>query len=194
MRATPTSPTATAPKSEANAGRIAGVFGLRGELKVDPSRIGDDVLDAGLAVRATLRDGSSRELRIRTLRHHKGRPLVAFEGVEDATAAEALVGATLTIDRDEVELGDDEFFDEDLVGCVLVDEATNALGDVVAVEHYPAQDVLVIALRQAQGDMGAPQAMVPLVRAFVKAIDVASKRIVVDLPAGLLNSREADQA
>ena len=145
---------------------MAGVFGLRGELKVAPSRIGDDALAAGVALRATLADGTVRALRVRAMRRHQGRPLVSFDGVDDATAAEALVGATLAIERGDVALDAGEYFDDDLVGCALVDAAGGAvLGDVVAVEHYPAQDVLIVAL--AGG--GARRAMVPLVRAFVKA-------------------------
>ena len=172
-----------------NAGRVAGVFGLRGELKVAPSRIGDDALAAGLELRATLADGSVRALRVRALRRHQGRPLVAFDGVDDATAAQGLVGATLAIERADVALGEGEYFDDDLVGCALVDAAAGVLAQVVAVEHYPAQDVLLVALPH-----GAGSAMVPLVRAFVKGIDVNARRISVDLPPGLLDSREADEA
>ncbi|HEX3469012.1 MAG TPA: hypothetical protein VHT05_13120, partial [Candidatus Elarobacter sp.] len=61
----------------------------------------------------------------------------------------------------------------------------NVLGEVVAVEHYPAQDVLLV---------GPQRAMVPLVRAFVRAIDIGARRISVDLPAGLLDPRDADEA
>jgi 16S rRNA processing protein RimM len=168
-----------------NAGRVAGVFGLRGELKVAASRIGDDALHDGMDVRAVLRDGTSRTLRIRSLRRHQGRPLIAFNGIDDANTAEALVGATLAIDRGAVDLAKDEYFDEDLVGCALVDADGTALGEVVAVEHYPAQDVLLV---------GARRAMVPLVRAFVKHVDVRAKRILVELPAGLLDASEAEEA
>ena len=167
---------------------MAGVFGLRGELKVAASRIGEDSLAAGLDVRATLRDGSVRALRIRSLRRHQGRPLIAFDGVDDANAADALVGATLAIDRAEVELGEGEFFDADLVGCTLVDAGGNELADVVAVEHYPAQDVLQVAVREGARRR---RAMVPLVRAFVKSVDVRARRIVVELPPGLLDEAEA---
>jgi 16S rRNA processing protein RimM len=160
------------PRNDAGAGRIAGVFGLRGELKVAPSRIGEDALRAGLEVRARLRDGAERTLRIRSLRRHQGRPLVAFDGIDDANAAETLVGATLTIDRAVVELAPDEYFDDDLVGCALVDAGGATLGRVVAVEHYP----------------------VPLVRAFVKDVDVRAKRILVDLPPGLLDASAAEEA
>jgi len=175
------------PASDVNAGRLAGVFGLRGELKLAASRIGDDALHAGSAVRATLGDGVSRELRLRSLRRHAGRPLVAFDGVDDAAAARMLVGATLWIARDGVALGDGEFFDDDLVGCALVDANGRELARVRGVEHYPAQDVLIV-------DVGARAAMVPLVRAFVRNVDVAAKRIVVELPDGLLDARDAEEA
>jgi 16S rRNA processing protein RimM len=184
-------PRITTTKSDANAGRVAGVFGLRGELKVAPSRIGDDALAAGVEVRATLTDGTVRALRVRALRRHQGRPLVAFDGIDDATSAQLLVGATLTIDRADVALDDGEYFDDDLVGCALVDAAGVVLAQVVAVEHYPAQDVVIVAL---PAERGAGRAMVPLVRAFVKDIDVRARRISVELPPGLLDSREADEA
>ncbi|HYW52393.1 MAG TPA: ribosome maturation factor RimM [Candidatus Elarobacter sp.] len=171
---------------------MAGVFGLRGELKVAASRIGDDALAAGMDVRATLRDGSSRALRVRSLRRHQGRPLIAFDGVDDANAAEALVGATLAIDRAAVRLARGEYFDEDLVGCALVDAAGAQLAEVVAVEHYPAQDMLLVVPGHARDE--TQRAIVPLVRAFVKRVDVGAKRIVVELPPGLLDARDADEA
>jgi 16S rRNA processing protein RimM len=173
------------PASDANAGRVAGAFGLRGELKIAPSRIGEDTLAAGLELRARLRDGSTRTLRVATLRMHQGRPLIRFEGFDDATAAEVLVGATLAIDRRDVVLARDEYLDDDLVGCVLVDGGRCELGAVVAVEHYPAQDVLLI---------GPHRTMVPMVRAFIKKVDVAAQRITVELPPGLLDDGEAEEA
>ena len=170
---------------------MAGVFGLRGELKVAPSRIGEDALVAGIDVRALLADGTSRVLHVRALRRHQGRPLLAFEGVDDANAAQVLVGAALFVDRDVVALGEGEYFDDDLVGCSLVDVGGAVLGEVVAVEHYPAQDVLLIG---PFDKLRTGCAMVPLVRAFVRGIDVGARRIIVDLPPGLLDPSEADQA
>ncbi|MBV8368088.1 MAG: 16S rRNA processing protein RimM [Candidatus Eremiobacteraeota bacterium] len=169
---------------------MVGVFGLRGELKIAASRVGEDALAPGLLLRATLADGSSRALRVRAMRLHKGRPLLAFDGVEDANAAETLVGATLAVDRAAVSLDEGEYFDDDLAGCVLVDADGVELAEVLAVEHYPAQDVLIVEPRGARGK----RAIVPLVRAFVKAVDVRAKRIGVELPAGLLDAGEAEEA
>jgi 16S rRNA processing protein RimM len=173
----------TTPPSEASAGRIVGVFGLRGECKIDATRIGADSIRPGLVVRARLPDGNERELRVRTMRLHKGRPLATFDGFDDATAAEALTGATLVLARADVKLHAGEHLDVDLVGCMLVDGAGRDAGRVVAVEHYPAQDMLVV---------GDQRALVPMVAAFVKRIDTAAKRIDVEIPPGLLDSAEAE--
>ncbi len=170
--------------SDLNAGRIVGVFGLRGECKIDATRLGADALGTGTVVRVRLRDGSERELRVRTSRMHKGRPLAAFDGFDDVNAAEQLVGATLGLEREAVHLEPGEFLDADLIGCTLVDLDAAPVGRVVGVEHYPSQDMLVIGPRRA---------LVPMVGAFVRSIDVREKRIVVDLPAGLLDDREADR-
>jgi 16S rRNA processing protein RimM len=167
-----------------NAGRIVGVFGLRGECKIDATRLGADSLAPGSVVQVRLADGSECELRVRARRTHKGRPLATFEGFDDVNAAEALVGATLALARADVVLGPGEYLDAELVGCRLVDGADLELGEVVAVEHYPAQDMLVV---------GTARSLVPLVAAFVKGVDIARQRITVDLPPGLLDDREAAQ-
>jgi 16S rRNA processing protein RimM len=170
--------------SDLNAGRIVGVFGLRGECKVDATRLGTDALRPGSVVRVRLADGVERDLRVRSARLHKGRPLAAFDGFDDPSAAETLVGATLALDRSDVVLSAGEYLDADLVGCAIVDSEGTRLGDVMAVEHYPSQDMLVV---------GTARALVPMVAAFVRSIDVVRKSIVVDLPPGLLDDREADQ-
>jgi len=184
MPATPAWLGATTP-SELGAGRIVGVFGLRGECKIDATRVGTDVLAAGLVVDVRLRDGTRRDLRIRSIRLHQGRPLAAFVGFDDADAAEALVGARILVDRADVTLRPGEYLDSDLIGCVVVGGSGVDIGGVVGVEHYPAQDMLVI---------GPARTLVPLVGAFVTSIDIAAKRIKVDLPPGLLDERDADLA
>jgi len=122
---------------------------------------------------------------VRALRLHKGRPLVAFEGFDDATAAGALVGAQLALDASAIVLGEGEYLDADLIGCALVDERGRELGRVVDVAHHTAQDLLVVGDRRAY---------VPLVRAFVRGIDTGAKRIEVSLPAGLLDDERAERA
>src|SRR5580692_11053801 len=60
----PPQPPSEKRRADVNAGRIAGVFGLRGELKLDASRIGEDALRDGLVATLQLPDGTARAVTI----------------------------------------------------------------------------------------------------------------------------------
>jgi 16S rRNA processing protein RimM len=130
-------------------------------------------------LRCESRNGTSTIV-IASVRPHKDRLLVRFEGVDDANAAEAYAGSTLYAERDKLDVGEGEYLDVDLVGCNVVGIDGKAYGKVGAVEHYPASDMLVVNNR-----------MVPMVHAIVKSIDIAANRIILDPPSGLLEDDDA---
>jgi 16S rRNA processing protein RimM len=162
-------------------GRLSGVFGIRGEIKCRPTVLGANAFAVGKRF-AVGGDANARELRCTGARRHHERLLLAFEGVASPEAAREFVGADLFAEVEDVELGPGEYLDADLVGLRLIDESGRELARVVAVLHYPAQDCLVV-------DPG--RALVPLVRAFIRGIDVPAGTIAVSLPTGLL-SGDAD--
>ena len=100
-------------------GRIAGAFGVRGEVKCDPTSAGRAAISAGAALRCECR-GETQTVRIGAVRRHKGRLLVRIDGVDDATAAAALTEALLSAPRAAIELAEGEYLDDDLVGCAVV--------------------------------------------------------------------------
>jgi len=157
-------------------GRIAGLFGIRGELKCDPTTSGRSLFQPDASFRVNFTDGSSEDVRVRSVREHQGRLLLRIEHVVSADDAQRYVGATFYAAQDRILLEPGEYLDRDLVGCELVDERGNALGTVSALEHYPGSDMLVVNGR-----------LVPLVQAFIRSIDTGAKRIVVELPPGLLD-------
>lgn len=110
------------------------------------------------------------------VRPHGKRLLIHLDGIDDADAAAAYAGATLWAPRDDVDVAPGEFLDADLVGCDVVTLDGVSHGLVERVEHYPSSDMLVVGGR-----------FVPMVSAIVREIDVGSRRIVVDPPAGLLD-------
>ncbi|MGC2128739.1 MAG: hypothetical protein WA629_01465, partial [Candidatus Aquilonibacter sp.] len=59
-------------------GRIAGLFGLRGELKCDPTSSGRALFTQGAHLRCEV-DGRSEMVTVEGVREHKGRLLVALE-------------------------------------------------------------------------------------------------------------------
>ena len=157
-------------------GRLLGAFGVRGELKFRASAFGASALAPGRAFALGDEDGA-RRVRCVAVRRHHDRLILTLEGVGSPEAARELAGAELFAEQDELLLGRDEYFDADLIGLQLFDESGKALGEVVGVEHYPAQDCLVV---------GSGRALVPLVKAFVRAIDLEARTIVTSLPEGLL--------
>lgn len=158
---------------------------MRGELKFDASRIGDDALRAGSVVTVTMPDGSVREMTVAAVRRHQDRPLLRFTGVDDANAADAFTNATLTIARSAAPLHAGEYFEDDLIGCRLIDEAGIQRGVVTGVLHYPIQDMLVV---------GSTTTLLPMVAAFIARVDIARKEIHVTVPPGLLDPDAAAEA
>jgi 16S rRNA processing protein RimM len=153
-------------------GRIAGAFGLRGDVRVqasDPTEFA-----AGLRLVARTPAGAEREMIVETVRIHKGDALLRFRDVPDATAADALAGVVVFADRaDLAPLPAGTFRDADLIGLTVVDQRLGELGLVESVRHYPGSDMLVVG-----------SSLIPMLRAFDIRIDLAGKRVDVTLPAG----------
>ena len=161
-------------RDSAAVGRVVGAFGLRGETKVvatDPA----DIRDA-LVVSARWPDGAERSLTVASSRLHKNRLLVRFADVDDATAAEALLGAVLFAKIDDLPpLPPGTYRDEDLIGMHVTDARLGALGDVRDVLHYPHADMLVVGDRSM---------LVPMLAAYQMTIDCDSATISIALPEG----------
>ena len=159
---------------ELPAGRIAGCFGVHGELKCDPTTAARSlfVVNAEFGFKSRTHEG---KLRIESVREHQRRLLVRFHGITNRNEAQTLVGATLFARKEQLKLEAGEFLDADLIGCNVTGIDGRHWGAVERVEHYPASDILVVNGR-----------MLPMVGAIVRSIDVTSRKIVVDPPAGLL--------
>ena len=70
-----------------------------------------------------------------------------FEGVADRSAAEALRGQLVEVDRDSLPpLEEGEYYHADLIGMPCVDGAGEAVGTVAAVENFGAGDLLEVEL------------------------------------------------
>ena len=158
-------------------GRLVGVFGIRGEIKCRTTSAGADVAFAAGRSFALVLGGVERTVRCRGARRHHERLLLRLEGIETPEAARGLVGGELFSEPQNLPLESNEYLDADLIGLRLIDEAGRELARVIGVEHYPAQDCLVVE---------PGRALVPLVRAFVGRIDLAAGTILTTLPAGLL--------
>jgi 16S rRNA processing protein RimM len=112
--------------------------------------------------------------------------LVTLDGVADRDAAEALRGRPVSLPRAAIAVAEDEILVGDLVGCALVDLAGSALGEVTGSFDSGAHEVLEV--RAADGR----EFMVPFIDAFITDVDLPTRKIVCDLPPGLVNVDEAE--
>jgi 16S rRNA processing protein RimM len=156
-------------------GQIVGAFGLKGEVKVEPLTSFWDRFQKGARLRL-----KGDWVTVEGYREHKNRPLLRLSGVNDATAAEALQWEYLeAILADPPELEEDEFLTEDLIGLRVVTTDGQELGEVDDVLGTPAHDILQIG-----------EILIPVVKEFVKDIDLEEEVITVQLIPGMLPGEE----
>src|SRR5687768_9131391 len=114
-------------------GQIVGAWGLKGHVKVLPLLESAPGFSKGSRLRL---DGEW--VTVVEGKVHKGRPLIKLEGVDSATAAEALQWHFLEAPESEIELDEDEYRTEDLIGLQVVTIDGAPVGVVSDVLPLPA--------------------------------------------------------
>jgi 16S rRNA processing protein RimM len=119
---------------------VAGAHGVKGELRL---KLFGDSADS-LAVHEKLYVGGA-ERRLLAIRDSGKTAVARLEGIADRSAAEALRGSLIEVDRSALPpLGEGEYYHADLIGLPAVDGQGIAVGTVVAVENFGAGDLLEI--------------------------------------------------
>ena len=157
-------------------GRIADAHGIRGEvlIKTFTERPED------IAAYGPLDDGGGRTFKIEGVRASSKGVVARIEGIGDRSAAEALKGAALYVDRERLPAPEEgEFYHADLIGLAAVDPEGRPLGEIVGVHDYGAGDLLELRL----GGSGKTEFVI-FTEAVVPEIDLAARRVVVLLPGG----------
>jgi len=155
-------------------GVVAAPHGVRGLVRVksftrDPMAIG---------TYGPLSDETGkRAYRVEALSAARGTVLARIEGVADRTAAEALRGLRLYVERERLPgTGEREWYEADLIGLAAVGRDGRDWGKVIAFHDFGAGSVMEVS-----GGV-----MLPFTDEAVPEIDVAGGKVVVEPPAGLL--------
>lgn len=158
-------------------GKIINTRGIKGELKIepitsDPSRFSKlEHLYVGEKL---------EEKRVKNVKYDKGFVFLQFLGEEDINLVEKYKNSYLYIeDSNRIELGEDEYFISDLIGCSVYDMNEKLIGELIDVLENPANDVYII-----ENEYG--ESMVPAVKQFVKSVDIEDKKIVIDPIEGMI--------
>ena len=183
-------------------GRVAGSYGVRGWLRIEPFNEPEESVlllaprwflqgaptavypasnPSGLVGAAGIRPPAGvpfalrAEVQVENCRVHGAGLVAKVAGVEVKEQADALRGCEVSVRRiDFPDPGEDEFYWVDLIGCSVTTPDGVRLGEVEAVDHHGAHPLL-----RLRRDDGGEQ-MIPFVSAHVLEVDVSGRRIVAD--------------
>ncbi|HVW76122.1 MAG TPA: ribosome maturation factor RimM [Alloacidobacterium sp.] len=114
---------------------------------------------------------------------HKGRIVFKFKGMDSISDAEALRGFDLAISRAErAPLDEDTVYIDDLIGCHIFDLSGG--GDIGAITDVDRESTSAPLLVVGKGK---EELLIPFVKAYLKKVDIAQKRLEMVLPDGLLS-------
>lgn len=163
-------------------GVVAAPHGVRGLVRIksfteDPMKV---------AAYGPLSDEAGKKVyRVEALSAARGAVLARIEGVADRTAAEAIRGLRLYVERKQLpDAGEREWYEADLVGLAAVGRDGRDWGKVVAFHDFGAGSMMEVS----------GGAMLPFTDEAVPEIDVEGGKVVIDPPAGVLAGKETKEA
>jgi 16S rRNA processing protein RimM len=169
--------------------RIGKPHGIRGEVTVQV--LTDAPADRFVpGTEFVVEPASAGPLTVAGARWNKDILLLAFDGIETRNDAEALRGAKLFIETEELDGDDDEgWYEHELVG-LEARVGSQVVGKVAALHTMPVQDLLVVEAPDGK------EILIPFVEQIVPEVNVAEGFVLLTPPDGLfeINTDDADAA
>ena len=163
-------------------GVVARTHGNRGAVIVNAETdFPEERFREGAVLMTRRNDGAQETLEVASMRMHQGRPVILFKGIGSMDDAELLAGQELRIGEDDADAGlleDGQYFHRDLIGCAVVTESGDPIGEVARVEGDGNSTRLVV--RSPRNEVLIPFAD------EICTVDLTAKRITVRPPEGLL--------
>jgi len=130
-------------------------------------------------------EGSRRELRLESFWPHLGRYVLSFGNVESIGEAEKLVGCELQIRREErTRLESGSAYVGELTGCTfwagVGHGEVSEIGTISDVQFGAGEAPLLVVRSNAR------EYLVPFAQEYLRGIDLAGRRVKMQLPEGML--------
>ena len=155
-------------------GQVTAPVGIKGEIRVYPYLEQTRFSDIKRMCIESLPPADVEKLRL-----DKALLVIKLSGINDRNAAEALRGKTLYLpEGDSLDLGEDTYYVEELIGMSVTDENGKAVGTLKSVISRPAQDLYEI-------QTGEKSFLLPAVREFILKVDTKGRMLTVHLPEGI---------
>lgn len=105
---------------------------------------------------------------------------IKLHGVNDRNQADQMRGAEMMIGLEEcLPAPPGQFYQFEIVGLPVFTASGEAVGEIVEVAHYPANDVWVVR-------KGEEEKLIPAIDAVVQKVDVPNRRVIINPIPGLL--------
>ena len=161
-------------------GEIVGVHGIKGTNKIRSYAESLSLFISGGSILVRESGGQEKYRKIKWVKPHTGTALISFFGINERSQAEALVGAELLVPRKELpELAEDTHFWFDLIGMAVYTTEDKYLGRIESIIETGSNDVYVVR-------NGKKEVLIPALESVVLDVDVKAKRMLVELPEGLI--------
>ncbi|MEL7150413.1 MAG: ribosome maturation factor RimM [Pseudomonadota bacterium] len=168
------------PEDRVCVGAIAGSFGVKGEVRLKSFCADPEAIET---YGPLFSEDGRLEWEVKISRAIKNGFAARLSGVRSKEAADALRGTRLYAPREKLpDLPDDEFYHADLIGLSAFDTGGGEIGRIKAVLNHGAGDLLEIAAKGQKQPV-----LLPFTVANVPTVDLASGRIIVDMPDGLID-------
>ncbi len=156
-------------------GVISNTHGIKGEVKVFPTT--DDVGRFKDLKKVLLDTGKEKiPLKVTGVKFFKNLAILKFDGIDSINDIEKYKGKDLLITREQaVPLAENEYFICDLVGCTVVTESGEPVGELTDVLQTGANDVYLVTAP------GGEEILIPVTDECVKEVSIEQKKVVVHL-------------
>jgi len=152
-------------------GRIAGPFGLRGEIKVD---LLTDFPDRFKDMKQVYVGLERRPYGIITSRRHRRQVLLTLQGLDTPEDIARLRQKELAIPRaDAVDLPEGHYYLQDVIGMAVLATDGAEIGVVTDVLRTGSNDVFVV-------NEGPKAVLIPVIQGAIAELDLVANRVVVE--------------
>ncbi len=165
-------------KEYLEAGKIVNIHGIRGEVKIMPYCDSPELL---CEFDRLFLGKSLKEIYIQRSRVQKNMVICKIEGIDSPEQAEKLRNQMLYMHRDDLELDENTYFIQDLIGITVKDADTGEIyGTIDDVLQTGANDVYSIK-------NGNKNYLVPAIADVVVDTDIDSGIMTIRVPEGLFD-------
>ncbi len=164
-------------------GKITGVHGLKGSLKV--WSFAESVETFGKDRQIWLKseeEETGKSYTILTASARKKGVLIGLKDVDNVNLAEQLIGKEILISKDQLpEIEEDTWYWQDLYGMTVIDKIKGKLGTIERIFPTNANDMLVVTDKKAAEES---EILIPMHEHFIESVDLDTKIVTTTLPDG----------